>query len=127
MDRRGPRRAGRPCVLAAEASPLIKKFYAPGLLDLSGYRLDRTAPGEDWDRFVDSSPQRSVFVKSGFLEALGVPLGLWMCLKGGEPRAAVALIEMSDNRGAELHELVIYHGLMLAPSDPNQNIAQANT
>lgn len=99
-------------------------FYVPGLMDLSKYRLERAEPDAQWDRFVETSPQGTVFSTAAFLTGTGKRLGLWVCLKGGAPAGAFALIETADGQAATIVPHIIHGGPMFAPSPKEQNRAQ---
>lgn len=100
------------------------EFYVPGLMDLSKYQLVRTEPDSQWDSFVESSPQGTIFSTSAFLNGTGRRLGLWYCLKGKAPVGGVALIESEDGRSAIVAPHVIHGGPMFAPAPPEQNRSQ---
>lgn len=102
-------------------------FYVPGLMDLSGYSLRRTEPDAAWDAFVESSEQGTIFSSSAFLRAAPGRPSLWYCLKNEEVKAAVALTETDDGRSCFHSGLLVYNGILFAPSDPNQGIAQIHS
>lgn len=100
------------------------RFYQDQFMDLSSYRLERMAPGADWDRLVDLSPQGTLFSLSSYLGALAVRPGLWCCLKNDQPKALVAVMESADGLDCVEHDLVIHGGLMMLAHDDKQNPAQ---
>lgn len=104
-----------------------KTFYTAGLMDLTSYRLERTALGAEWDAVVKASPQGTLFCRSAFLAPLGCRLGLWYCRKNAEHKAAVLVVESEDGESCLLHELVIYGGILFAPDPPAQNRAQIHS
>ncbi|MAY67272.1 MAG: hypothetical protein CMM77_09105, partial [Rhodospirillaceae bacterium] len=99
-------------------------FYAPGMMDLSRYRLERADLGPAWDAFVEGSPQGTLFSETRFLEALDGRPAVWWCLRSQEPAAAIALMESSDGRSAILYPNVIHNGIMLRAAPPSQSPAQ---
>ncbi|GAB6041611.1 GNAT family N-acetyltransferase [Endothiovibrio diazotrophicus] len=79
---------------------------------MSKYRLVEAACDERWDRFVESSPNGTAFASVAYLEALGVPVHAYYCLKSDEPMAAFfAPVEAGGERLVG-HDFVIYDGLM---------------
>ncbi|HBC87156.1 MAG TPA: hypothetical protein DCZ94_09400 [Lentisphaeria bacterium] len=62
----------------------------------------------DWDNFVDSSPQGTIFNKSIFLECYGKPVRYISVLKGNEILGAMAYVE-SEN-GIEINPFQMYSG-----------------
>ena len=93
-------------------------------MDLSGYRLEKAAPGREWDAFVEGSPQRSLFARSAFLGAIKAYVDYWYCYKKEEKRAAVTVIRKDDGRIGTGHRLAIHDGILLAQPKPAQNNAQ---
>ena len=100
------------------------KFYEPGLMDLSRYRLVRADLDSDWDTFVARSEQGTLFSQSVFLSNLKAPLGTWYCLRGEAPAAAIAVVETEDGKSAIAYPNVIHNGVMFAPAENGQNPAQ---
>ncbi len=103
---------------------MSSKFYDPGLMDLSAYRLVRTEPNSAWDDFVEASPQGTVFSTSSFLLGMGRPLGLWYCCKGTQHVGGVALIESEDGRNAILDPYVVHGGPLFVQGPPERNRPQ---
>jgi hypothetical protein len=101
-----------------------KKFYSPGLMDLSDYRLERTELGDGWDAVVAASPQGSLFATTAFLRGAGGKMAPWLCRKNNEVKAAVLVHESDDGADSVYESLVVYSGIMFAAADPNQNHAQ---
>ena len=101
-----------------------KKFYSPGLMDLSDYRLERTELGDDWDSVVASSPQGSLFATTAFLRGAGGNMAPWLCRKNNEIKAAVLVYESDDGADAVFEGLVVYSGIMFAAAGLKQNHAQ---
>ena len=95
--------------------------------DFSNFSLERVDTNDAWDAFVENSPQGSIFSLSCYLSPLRRKAGTWYCLKNEEIKAAVAVMENDDGRVCSLHDLVIYNGIMFAPNDPKQNIAQSQS
>src|ERR1051326_6013253 len=102
-----------------------KKFYQDGFMDLSKYRLERSALDAEWDAAVELSPQGTLFATSPVLSCLqNVHPGLWTVFKDRQAVAALCVIEAPDGRRAVENDFVVYAGLMLAPSPPEQSPAQ---
>lgn len=90
---------------------------------MSKYRIERAKLGDEWDAFVQKSPNGTLFSYSKYLEAIGNVSDLWYVTKGNETKAAVALMRESIPGPAILHDWVIYNGLMFGLPDPNKSIA----
>lgn len=99
-------------------------FYIDRLMDLSAYSLTRIEPGSEWDKFVEGSPQGTIFSLSEFVGASRFRPSLWFCFKNQRTVAAVALLETEDGTGCIHSGLLVYNGILFAPQDPNQNQAQ---
>ncbi|MBB54139.1 MAG: hypothetical protein CMF67_07170 [Magnetovibrio sp.] len=100
-------------------------FYSDGLMDLSSYRLEKAKSDDDWNAFINSSEQGTIFSCSEFLQSLDVKTEQWFCYKNNHLRGAAALILSNDGGSVVEHQLVIHNGIMLAPRNPMQNQAQA--
>jgi hypothetical protein len=90
------------------------------------YTLERAELGDEWDRFVRVSPNGTLFSYSAYLEAIGVDVGLWYCMKGEQIKAAFACVEPMSWR-ATLDDLVVYNGLMHQTPEPDQNVSQVRS
>jgi hypothetical protein len=101
-----------------------KKFYRGGMMDLTDYQLVSAELDSRWDDFVRQSPQGTLFCQSAFVTALDATLRPFYVMKKQEPKAVILMVE-SEQGKTLLHDLVIHSGPMLAPGDPNQNLAQA--
>lgn len=93
-------------------------------MNLSAYSLERTEPGPDWDRFVEDSPQGTVFAQSEFLKASGLKPSLWYCVKNRETMGAAVLVEAAEGHACVHSGLLVYSGILFRPPDPKQNAAQ---
>ena len=98
-------------------------FYAPGLMDLSNYRLNEIDDKECWDDFVNNSEQGTLFNQAIFLEALDDKAKLLGCYKGSELKGAICVFEKNE-RHAIRPAMVIYNSFMLQKPDLQQ--AKAN-
>lgn len=108
------------------ADTATSAFYVPGFMDLSKYRLERTEPGDAWDRVVDAAPEGTIFSQSAFVEEMDATPALWLCHKGNQFAGAVALAEdRNDPRRTVLAPHIIHGGIMTAPSAALQNSAQS--
>ena len=88
------------------------------------YRIVKTALGEEWDAFLASSPDASVFVDSTYLANTSLRLGLYDVFRANERRALVALVESPDGSSAVMDDLVVYSGVMIGAPALNQVHAQ---
>ena len=64
----------------------------------------------DWDTFVEHSPQGTIFNKSVFLKSYGLPVKCMICYKGEEAVAGAAFV-YKDNR-IEVMPYSMYHGIL---------------
>jgi len=67
-----------------------------------------------WDKFVDGSPQRSIFVYTKFLNLLGVKYDLVTCLEDGKIVAGTIIIYKSGKPIDGVFPFTEYQGLQLA-------------
>lgn len=100
-------------------------FYAPGLMDLAPYRLERGPADAAWAELVENAATGTVFALPAFLEGLPFRLGLWWVLKRDEPVAVVPLVETEDGRGTRAAPHVIHGGPVIRRPPPEQGQAQA--
>jgi hypothetical protein len=91
------------------------------------YRLQAATLDLQWDAFIDSSPDGSIFFTSNYLISIGCRLGLYHCYNSNELRALVAVVETSDGVSAILDDLVIYSGICFGRPTHGQNQAQQNS
>ena len=84
------------------------------------YQFIKTCLGAEWDSFLASSPDSSIFLTSTYLRNAGVPLGLYAVYNSNELRALVALAENSDGSAAVSDDLIVYSGLCLGSPALNQ-------
>ena len=105
---------------------MASEFYAPGLMDLSSYRLEEINDTVMWDRFVSQSEQGSVFNLTAFLDALEKPIRKWGCYKGSELKGAICVVETIQSGTVAIirPSLLIYNSILLPRPDPQQ--AKAN-
>jgi len=101
-----------------------KNFYVPGLMDLSSYNFVRVDLNDDWNVFVEASPQGTIFTRSEFISGLQGRPGIWYCQKKNDVKAALAVMETENRNSTFDHNLMIYGGVLFCPHDPNQNYAQ---
>lgn len=79
---------------------------------MSKYKLCRVLDFQQWDSFVEESPQGTIFSSSLYLDAVGRKYERFFIQKGDEIKAALYYIITDDERECELDDLVIYNGLM---------------
>lgn len=94
-------------------------------------RLDPFADEAGWDALVDRSPQGTVFARSAFLQALGLPrrrLAVWA---GQRPVALVPVVETADGTAMQRPPFTPHLGILLLPDAqatlPRQRIDDAFT
>ena len=88
------------------------------------YRLEKCILDNEWDNFIDNSPDQSIFVSKIYLENINSNLGLFKCFKGQEIRAVVVLCEDEFNKKIVNNNLLIYSGICFGPPTNNQNYSQ---
>ena len=91
------------------------------------YRLEKTETDERWDKFVENSPNGTVFSISDYLNSIRENYSVYYCYKNKEIRAAVSVIENQDCTSTYLHDFVIYNGVMFGPKTKTQNRAQVHS
>ena len=91
------------------------------------YKIERANDSLEWDIFVKSSKNGTIFSYSKYLEALKIRYGCYFILKNNEKRAALSVIESKNGTNAVLDDLVIYNGLIFGPGNKEQNEAQRNS
>ncbi len=102
-----------------------QKFYKPGFMDLTAYKLEPASDDDAWDNIVESSDQGSIFSLRDYLHNVdGSRPRMLYCLKGQEVKAALVVMESADGRRCIPVGHVIYTGIMLVPPSPNQSNAQ---
>lgn len=79
------------------------------------YGVHQVDDDSAWDRFVEESPQGTLFSTTRYLRAVGRELERFYVCKGNEVKAAVSLVLNDDRTAVELDDLVIYNGIMFAP------------
>lgn len=103
------------------------KFYVSELLDLSKYTFERALADDDWDQFIERSPQGTVFSSSVFLQATGQKLSLWKVFKNNEWVGVVVTGESDDGKSTCLIPFAIYGGIIKRQSSLNQPLPQIQT
>ena len=93
-------------------------------MDLTDYRLEPASLDAEWDDFVERSPQGTLFCESLFASSLRGEFLPFSILKKNERKAVILLMGIADD-ATGLHDLLIHNGPMMAPSDGQQNDAQA--
>tara|TARA_Y100001978_G_scaffold58838_1_gene52998 strand:+ start:14440 stop:15426 length:987 start_codon:yes stop_codon:yes gene_type:complete len=86
--------------------------------------LEKCKLDNEWDKFINNSPDQSIFVTKNYLESLNTNLGLYKCFKGEEIRAIVVLCEDDSKRNNISNDLLIYSGICFGPPTNNQNYSQ---
>lgn len=67
-----------------------------------------------WDRFVSTSPQGSIFCRSAFLDALGVESDLWLVEENGQPQAGVVILRRNAEPLCAPYSFALYQGILFA-------------
>ena len=67
-----------------------------------------------WDRFVSTSPQGSIFCRSPFLDALGVEYDLWFVEENGQPQAGAVILRRNAEPILAPYLFTLYQGLLFA-------------
>lgn len=88
------------------------------------YRLEKCILDNEWDNFIDNSPDQSIFVSKIYLENINSNLGLFKCFKGQEIRAVVVLCEDEFKKKIVNNNLLIYSGICFGAPTNNQNYSQ---
>jgi hypothetical protein len=93
---------------------------------MSKYKLCQVSDAQQWDSFVEESPQGTIFSSSLYLDAVGRKYERFFVCKGDEIKAAFCCIITDDERECELDDLVIYNSLMFR-NDPAQKETKARS
>ena len=88
------------------------------------YRLEKTTIGKNWDEFVKSSWNGTLFSYSDYLQGICYNAGLYYCYNNQELRAAVVILETDDGQSTVLHGLAPHNGILFGQPTNNQNLAQ---
>jgi len=88
------------------------------------YRLERVEANEQWDEFVRTSENGTIFLYSDYLKSLQTSYGLYFCYCNKELRGALAVMEDHTGENAILHDFVIYNGILIGSPMSGQNRAQ---
>lgn len=91
------------------------------------YRLITANLDEKWDSFIRNSPDGTIFSDSKYLNSINNKICALYCLNGNEIRAAVLLLESNDGSSIVTNDLVIYSGIINAPSTFGKNYSQVNS
>lgn len=82
---------------------------------MNKFKINSNEKKEVWDYFVDSSPQRSIFVKSKFLDSLSVDYDLVTCYRDNNIVAGAVLLKDSDGYPVNNpFKFTMYQGVLLA-------------
>ena len=88
------------------------------------YHLEKTAPGEAWDRLVASSPNATVFSEGEYLAAIRQPYSLYFIYRAREIRGGLVVPESADREHAQCNPLLVYSGVLFPHIAHNQNREQ---
>lgn len=92
---------------------------------MSKYRIAPVTDNLQWNSFVESSPQGTVFSRSEYLDAVGRRSECLYIVKGDEVKAGLALIMSDDGTSVEFDDLVIYNGIMFAGQADDRKATKA--
>jgi hypothetical protein len=79
------------------------------------YRMEEANDKESWNRFVETSPDTSIFAEFDFGEKLGFRLKRYFILKRQEVKGGVFVVLRPDGRGCLAPDFLIYNSLMFCP------------
>ena len=88
------------------------------------YTLNEAEADDNWDKFINTSINGTMFSKSYYLKSSNVKYKLFYCYKKAELRAAVAVIESEDKKDLVLNDFIIYNGIMYNKPSNKQNHSQ---
>lgn len=78
------------------------------------YLLKRFDNNQQWDEFVEHSPQGSIFCQSSFLKALNVSYDLWLIEEKGQPQAGAIILRNENEVIIAPHSYAMYQGILFA-------------
>ena len=79
---------------------------------------------KEWERFIISSPDLSVYLMKDFLENTCERIGSYKCYRGKELRAVVALSEDNKGKSSVKSDFLIYSGVCFGKPTNNQSRSQ---
>ena len=85
------------------------------------YHLEITELNAKWDNLIANSPDGTIFTNSVYLMSIQKQVRVFYCKKKQEIKAGVVLVVSDDILDSVKHDLVIYSGLIFAPSRPEKN------
>jgi hypothetical protein len=91
------------------------------------YRLEKTAPGEAWDKLTATSPNATVFSHGGYLAAIRRPYSLYFIYREREIRGGLVAPESAGRENAVCNPLLVYAGVLFPPVAHKQNRAQVTS
>jgi len=90
---------------------------------MNKYSLVEVPDYSQWDEFVESSPQGTIFSNSEYLQHIGRKFKLLYVLRGDELKAGISLILSDDEKSTELDDLVIYNGIMFVDDKRQKHVS----
>ena len=78
----------------------------------------------EWEKFVESSPDFSVYLTKEFLENTSENNKFFKCYKGEELRAAVVMVVDDENKKSISSNFLIYSGICYGQPTNNQSKSQ---
>ena len=90
----------------------------------STYRLAAVENKDDWNAFVEGSPQFTLCSHTAYLDVAVPNYALYFVCKGQQKKAGVALVLNADGSQATSDTLVIYNGILFNP-DPEQKVVRS--
>lgn len=90
---------------------------------MNKYCLVKVQNYDQWNDFVESSPQGTIFANSEYLEHVGRKFALFFVLRGEEIKAGLALIVSDDEKAVEIDDLVIYNGILFVDDKKQKHVS----
>ena len=84
---------------------------------MSEYALRRCTEWEEWDRFLDDSPQTNIFARSAVLAAMPKRPDLWLLERDGSPAAGAILFPENGECRTAQQPRTWYQGVFYRTSD----------
>jgi hypothetical protein len=76
--------------------------------------LTLCADKTQWDRFVSTSPQGSIFCRAAFLDTLGVEYDLWFVEEKGQQQCGAVILRKNNEPLHAPYPFTMYQGLLFA-------------
>jgi hypothetical protein len=90
------------------------------------YQFEKISDCDIWQKFVETTPEYTMFVSSTYLRSFGGQYKLYFVKKGIEVKAGFCLLLSEDGNRVILNELVIYSGIFFK-EDQTQKAVKAKS